>query len=204
MRRGFIALIAPTEELARRAEAVAARSGLFRIQGPAGMCIFAAPNLPVSYPEPDMTVLGDIFAQSGTAKALLPPVGCWGNYVAFAGHDAAHFEVLRAPLTGMPVYWTTIGKSLLCFSHLALVDRLGLDFKIDWDFVRHSLAYRGLRTSRTGLAGVSELLAGTRLKVGTATQVETIWSPWDFVKNRTGRAILPTSSKSSMLASWTA
>ncbi len=182
MRRGFFALIAPPIELARRAGATAAHFGLVKINGPEGMSLFAAPALPVSHRVPGMTILGDMFAQPGTGRVEQPPEGYWGNYVAFSAHEAGQFEVLRAPLTGMPLYWIRIDKSLVCFSHLALVERLGLDLKVDWDFVRHSLAYRGLRTARTGLAGVSELLAGTRLHVGNATRVETIWSPWNFVE----------------------
>ncbi len=57
--------------------------------------------------------------------------------------------------------------------------------EIDWDFIRDNLIYPYLKTGRTGLVGLSELLPGCRLDIrGDGTTIEEAWSPWDFVAPR--------------------
>lgn len=54
--------------------------------------------------------------------------------------------------------------------------------RIDWDFIAHHLRYPGIKTQRTGLADLFELLPGCSLSAsGTKVSTRQAWSPWDFV-----------------------
>lgn len=127
-------------------------------------------------------IVGDNFLQPG--KPLRMPGDGWGDWLAFY-RSASLFCAERAPLTGRPLYWARHKGGLLLASHLQLLDGFGLATQIDWGFVAHGLAYRNLRTERTGLVGVSELLPGSRLLWdGASARVEQTWSPWPFVADR--------------------
>src|SRR3546814_6979378 len=68
-------------------------------------------------------------------------------------------------------------------SDISIPVSLGLcERYVDWDYVAHALNFTHLRSARTGIAGVSELLPGCVLTVrrGT-TDVHTAWSPWNYV-----------------------
>ena len=132
----------------------------------------------------DTAVVGDCFAYSGESRRV------WGDYLRFSlvGHGALRVE--RAPVTGMPLYWTRWRRGILCFSHLELAARLGVDLAVDWDFVRHSLAYRNFRTERTGIAGVAEILPGTALTFdGVEPSAAPFWSPWSHVARDSGAGL---------------
>ncbi|MGR4892717.1 asparagine synthase-related protein [Sphingopyxis sp. LARHCG72] len=130
---------------------------------------------------PDDAVVGDCFAYPGESGRV------WGNYLRFSRVGRGVLRVERAPVTGMPLYWTRWRGGILCFSHLELAADLGLDLAIDWDFVRHGLAYRNFRTERTGIAGVAELLPGTALLFdGAVSSVAPFWLPWSHVTGDIG------------------
>ena len=60
-----------------------------------------------------------------------------------------------------------------------LFDRLP-PHSIDWEFIAHALLFINLRTDRTGISGLSELLPGTRLAfTGATAAIGATWSPWD-------------------------
>ncbi|MFC0103553.1 asparagine synthase-related protein [Sphingopyxis terrae] len=120
-----------------------------------------------------MLVIGDEFAFPGESERQ------WGSYLRFSfSKDRVH-RIERAPLTGIPLYWTRWCGGLLCFSHPELIDGLPIDLAVDWDFVRHSLAYRNFRTERTGIRGISELLPGVALTAGENGPVTApFWLPW--------------------------
>ncbi|VFR39640.1 Asparagine synthetase [glutamine-hydrolyzing] [plant metagenome] len=111
----------------------------------------------------------------------------WGEYVLIRT-TAAHgdlLEVLRDPSGGVSCIYSLHGRDGCGFvtSDIALATQHGLYRKqIDWEFISHALAYPHLKTQRTGLSGVSELLPGCTLLVGTTdTTVRADWSPWTFV-----------------------
>jgi len=109
----------------------------------------------------------------------------WGGYLAFvleARREAV--DILRDPMGGAPCFHARQGELSYVFSDVGLAADVGLiDGGIDWSFVAHHLAYPGLRTGRTGLVGVSELLAGTRLTLGPAGETHACcWTPWTFAR----------------------
>lgn len=151
----------------------ARRHGLVARSAPAGL-LYLGPELSVET-TPGSIVVGDAFPDPRERVRL------WGNYlrIVFLGQAAARIE--RAPITGVPLYWARWRGGVLCFSHLELVDGLEIERAIDWDFVRHSLAYRNFRTERTGIEGVSELLPGMALTLdGAAAATRAFWLPWTY------------------------
>ena len=109
----------------------------------------------------------------------------WGEYLLLQppemGDDRT--TVMRDPTAGVACAYSLQGDRGFMTSDLSIASRLGLyQAQVDWDFVRHCLVYPHLKTARTGLAGVSELLPGCTLATnGQTVSIETAWSPWRFV-----------------------
>ena len=108
----------------------------------------------------------------------------WGAYVAFmSGAERGAIHVLRDPSGAMACYRCAIPGAHVFFSDVTVACALGLiDPRPDRVFAGHCLAYPDLRTARTGLIGVEEVLAGGRLSVqleGGAAST-TAWTPWAF------------------------
>lgn len=176
MKRGVLAMLGD----ARVAIAEAAtRHRLLPVTKFPGLSLFVGEAVRTELLADGSIIVGDIFPRAG--ETCLASSDGWGNYLAFGRLGDILFAE-RAPLTGAALYWGRLGGGIICASHLALVEELPFDASIDWEFVAHGLAYRNLRTQRTGIAGITELLPGSRLKVdGARAQVEQIWSPWDHV-----------------------
>lgn len=173
MQRGVLAWVGPHEATPRIAEAAQVH-GLHATGDLPGLSLFAGHGLALVSSDGKICV-GDIFGPVGATSAR------WGNFLTFTAGLRGLLEVERAPLTGMPLYWAPVGDGTLLFSHLELGTAAGLSLAPDWNFVAHSLAYRNRRSARTGIAGVSELLPGTRLRCADADHyVDLRWSPWTF------------------------
>jgi asparagine synthase (glutamine-hydrolysing) len=109
----------------------------------------------------------------------------WGEYLLLQppADPAQALTALRDPSGGMPcLYMLTNGVGFLT-SDISLAFRLKrCRARIDWDGITHRLAYPYLKTQRTGLSGVRELLPGCTLSLRpTGPEVEQTWSPWSFV-----------------------
>lgn len=107
----------------------------------------------------------------------------WGGYLAFVHEaDGGAVHILRDPTGGTPCFLAKQGALFYVFSDAELAVDAGLvDGRIDWSFVAHHLAYPSLRTARTGIVGVNELVAGTRLSLGRAGESHACcWTPWTF------------------------
>lgn len=107
----------------------------------------------------------------------------WGGYIAFIAPSAAGpIHVLRDPSGAAACYYLEQDGAWFLFSDLDLP--LSLDLfkpRLDPEFIAHHLAYPNLRTDRTGLRGVRDLLAGARLGLtASGRTIETCWSPWRF------------------------
>ena len=103
----------------------------------------------------------------------------WGGFVAFL-RDSEAVTAIRDPSGAVPAHYRDAMGIHIYFSHLELVEGLGLDRPgIDEAFLRQWLTYPFLRTARTGLEGFTELLPGTGRTTGRgAAVVETVWTPW--------------------------
>ena len=183
MERGLVAGFGGPA-LASRVATAAARHGLVRIEGIRDVPIFAGRGLPTDLQDRNGVMVGERFAGPGCDRDLSQG---WGSWLSFEVPSPGHLRVVRAPLTGLPLYWTRDSDGLLLFSHLALALDAGLRAHLDSDFLRHQLAYQNLRTDRTGLAGVHELLPGMRLCLGDRVRLRCDWSPWPFAGNAHSR-----------------
>jgi asparagine synthase (glutamine-hydrolysing) len=110
-------------------------------------------------------------------KSLL--AGSWGNYVVFL-RDEHRVAVVRDPSAAVPAYHCDLDGVQAHFSDLDLCGDLGLDtVPVDEEFLRQWLTWPYLRTARTGLAGIKELVPGTIYRSGDANRsIETAWTPW--------------------------
>lgn len=108
----------------------------------------------------------------------------WGEYLLIQPSDAHSDSVIfmRDPSGGVSCAYADSGRFVT--SDASVAARLGLHGnEIDWEFVRHCLMYPYMKISRTGLAGISELLPGCLLAVtDKRTHTELAWSPWRWVE----------------------
>lgn len=154
-------------------------------------------------PLPDGGILiGVLFTREGTRvrdfAALRSPSSsieirahilenCWGSYLIIQPDiDAANaFTITRAPTAagGLPCFWSVANGMTFFTSDIFLAERALLyKRRVDWDFIVHRLSYGGIKTQRTGLMDLFELLPGCALRAcGRQIAVTQAWSPWDFV-----------------------
>lgn len=144
-------------------------------------------------------VIGNLFSRNGEpvlphALSNMPhgnPISrhllenFWGDYILLqpATEESGRIEVLRDPSGSVACVYSIKNGSGFITSDISLATFLGLYQKqIDWDFIAHALVYPYLKTQRTGLVNVRELLPGCSLHIRMAdTSVAREWSPWDFV-----------------------
>lgn len=180
MTRGILAVLgaAPSDcDLAHLAE----RHRLTAIGVGPRLQVFAGGDIPWRTMADGRLVIGDMFARAGDDHERGGPASPWGNFLSFAV-SPTDVKVARAPLTGYPLYWVRVGGSILCASRPELLHEVAPPPRVDWGFTADTLAYVNLRSARTGIAGVSELLPGSRLIWnGQEPLVESTWSPWDHV-----------------------
>lgn len=147
-------------------------------------------------------VVGDLHTRSGTAirhASQLPAASsaaalrrhilknCWGDYILILpeANDPRSVGITRSPSPACDlqcVYSLEEGTGFLT-SHITLAERLGLcRRRVDFEQVAHQLAYPGLKTARTCLAGIRELLPGCTIHLHDGTARASLdWNPWEFV-----------------------
>lgn len=178
MTRAVLAFAGDPEKAAAVA-GLAERNGLVPLEVASSVLGFAGNPLSSHRLGDGSLIVGDLFSRSGATPEC--PRDGWGNFLAFSA-DADGVRITRAPLTGMPFYWAAFGGGIVGASDIALLEGLIGPWRIDWNFVAHTLAYINLRSERTGLKSVQELLPGTELlwTQGRAS-VASFWSPWAHV-----------------------
>ncbi len=112
---------------------------------------------------------------------------CWGDYVLVlpGDDDSIAVGVTRSPSPACDlqcVHAVRDGRGFVT-SDIGLAGRLGLhEQHVDFDAIAHRLTYPSLKTSRTALHGVAELLPGETMHVrARSTDLRQDWSPWHFV-----------------------
>lgn len=109
----------------------------------------------------------------------------WGEYllINMANGDGRNFTLLRDPSGDIPCIYSLENGEGFITSDIALATELGIYHReVNWHAVAHGLAFPYLRTARTALERVSELLPGSTLTCrGHDVFTQTAWSPWHFV-----------------------
>jgi len=105
----------------------------------------------------------------------------WGEYVAFLVHDNAPF-VLRDPSGALSCYALRCDGFDAFVSDVEFGASLGLiDGDIDWHALSQWLVQAGLRTERTCIEGVAEILSGASWsRKSDSWGQQTAWTPWTF------------------------
>lgn len=109
----------------------------------------------------------------------------WGNYVSFVCAGGG-VTVLRDPSAAVPAYFAMVDGILVYFSDLVVCDDLGIaERQVDEEYLRQWLTFPGLRTHRTGLAGVTELVPGSAHSLRSGgSRMENAWTPWTVMQSR--------------------
>jgi asparagine synthase (glutamine-hydrolysing) len=105
----------------------------------------------------------------------------WGSWCAVIIDRAGEsWSVARDPSPGRPVYFMQADRETVVASHPQLIyARVQALPQIDWGFIWGHLASSNLRPARTGLVGVTEILAGQRLcHNDDSNEIELAWTPW--------------------------
>lgn len=167
-----------------------------------GASIFASSDTPTLQLPDGGVIIGDLYSHNGTAVQDASQLAhlssatavrrhilekYWGDYILVlqGADDPNALSVTRSPSPACDlqcVYSLRDGIGFVT-SDISLAVRLGLYHKhVDFDYIVHRLTYSDLKTSRTGLADVSELLPGCTMHLRNKNiDVTQDWSPWDFV-----------------------
>ncbi|GGK03167.1 lasso peptide isopeptide bond-forming cyclase [Luteimonas terricola] len=107
----------------------------------------------------------------------------WGEYLLIQApiDDTEATMIMRDPSGGVGCAYSL--REGFATSDISIAIRAGLYAKrVDWESVQGCLLYPQLKTGRTALAGLQELLPGCQLHIREqAATTEEAWSPWDFV-----------------------
>lgn len=148
-------------------------------------------------------IIGDVYTRSGDAvrrSDQLPATSsaarllrymlaeCWGDYVILIHEPGtpSPLTITRSPSPAcdLPCFYGLDLNTGFVTSHITLAERTGLYRRqVDFDHIAHLLAYPGLKTSRTALFGIRELLPGTTARFSDGwQQVDAGWSPWKLTE----------------------
>lgn len=108
----------------------------------------------------------------------------WGAYVLLAPNREGSHAVLRDPSGAVTAYHCRSGSLDIYASDVALLAAASAECLVpDPEFLRQWLTYPALRTGRTGVRGVRELVPGSALRrAGASEQWSLPWSPWDYAR----------------------
>lgn len=167
-----------------------------RVPSPDSYALYASRDTPVLRLSTNAMLIGHLFWRDGSSPvegplpfAEVPASGlanhlikeCWGEYLLLLDGAENQLTVMRDPSGGVGCVYPS--NTSFVTSDISLAVRAGLYAKnIDWDFIRDTLVYPHLKTGRTGLAGIHELLPGRTLGVSDEKiTTDAVWTPWKFV-----------------------
>lgn len=161
--------------------------------------VFASIDVPTIAIHGHSLLIGQVFTKDGqlisqpldidgSARELASRLlqNTWGNYLAILGDrdNISAITLLRDPSGAVPcVYSLAEGEGFIT-SDIGLAIDLGLYRRaVNWQAIAHGLTFPHLKTARTALQHVRELLPGSILACrGRDVSVHSAWSPWRFVE----------------------
>lgn len=189
------------------AHSAATRLGMqIHHRAPNIVCLTSGGRAPLILDDAPITIVGDLFHRFGAGPRLdnidptsiaaiaVDPEGVllsrfWGAYVAFwANGDTT--TVLRDPSGLLPCWYTVQERHITFASDPHLLFELDeAQPSIDWDGVSNLLYADDLAQIRTGLTGVSQLLAGSAFQINSSICGQFArWSPWQFAAKCEGQS----------------
>lgn len=113
----------------------------------------------------------------------------WGSYLALLPGDDG-VTALRDPSGGVACYHATTALGVVLASDAALIATTDLIAPtIDWDEILAQSVFVSLRTARTALDPIRELLPGTALRTdGTDVRIDSRWTPYPYAAGWTADA----------------
>ena len=108
----------------------------------------------------------------------------WGGYVTFgAATDRPEVRVLRDPSGTLPCYYHSSPGTIALASDVETLSLAGFASReVDWTYLGHHLFCQDLRSPKTALSAVKDLLPGFQIQIsGMEVSTSVAWSPWDFV-----------------------
>jgi asparagine synthase (glutamine-hydrolysing) len=184
----FFACAGPEPLLPRIEARLADANDLVLLLRTPGFRFWAAGDAPCLFSEDGPAALVGVLIERGTGRRLtsLPAemqpdkefvATHWGAY-ALVRHAGGALTLFRDPSGTVPVFDLQAGSLHMAGSSPDLI-RLARDQPLQPDlrFVRHWLSFPFLRTERTGVLGVREILPGRVADGAGATRSG--WSPWD-------------------------
>ncbi|THF64870.1 asparagine synthase [Pseudothauera nasutitermitis] len=165
--------------------------------------VFTSSDTPTLQLPNGAVIIGDLYSLSGNliqASSQISGVpsdasearrlilqNYWGDYILVM-QEASHQPLISitrgpSPASDLLCFYSARHGKTFATSDISLVTRLGHYHKlVDFDYIAHRLIYPSLKTSRTGIADVSELLPGCTLRLTNGhANVAQDWSPWNFV-----------------------
>lgn len=200
----FLAIAGRLDDLGRSACGVqdVLLPGLSQHALSSDLTIFTSPGTPIlDLPEGCGFIIGRLFARNAreAVERIDPDLAAdiaasrgqvlidryWGDYVAL-GMVGGEAWALRDPSGALPLYRAEGRTRLVLFSDLAEPVRADLvKPRLDDQFTTQWLAFPALRTSRTGIETIAEILPGTRVVFSSGSvREEAAWTPWRFASRR--------------------
>lgn len=172
-------------------------AGMQNLMSTGGVRVYSEPGAPTRILSKNAVLIGHLFPKHAQAPGCVASGGpsspvmrdlldnFWGDYVVIeAGDDAiGSVRILRSPSGGVACVHSINNGRGFATSDISIPVGLGLcERRVDWNYIVHALNFTLLRSARTGIAGVSELLPGCLMTVGeSTTDIHTAWSPWSYV-----------------------
>lgn len=192
----FLALVPHNPEVAADARRSLRPAGLSNRLNSDALLLFVPEDAPPLLSDGFGAIIGDLFDGSQTRVATVDSghfrdwrstAGAglldryWGSYLAFLPADDG-VTILRDPSGGVPCYHAATALGLVLASDAALIAATGLvKSTIDWDEILAQSIFVSLRTARTALAPIRELLPGTAVRIdGYNVRVDTRWTPYPY------------------------
>jgi asparagine synthase (glutamine-hydrolysing) len=135
---------------------------------------------------------GDVVIDSDSAGRYVASGGAelvkdhWGGYVAFlVDATKGRRYVLRDCSGKVPCFLTQYKSISIVFADINDIRRLpGMQLHIDWEYLATFLHYEQLQIRRSGLAEVTEVLAGDQVELSRCGTVQRVlWDPRAIVRD---------------------
>ncbi|MGN6376896.1 MAG: asparagine synthase-related protein [Sphingomonas sp.] len=192
----YLLMVSPTRDLAEaRCATPLADQGYVRLFAHRSIAVFATQRL--IQPLSDGLAIGHVFDAVGRRPGESPRAAChvadtaglfksfWGSFIAIFWRGAV--RVARDPSGTLPCFYAA-KDGILYFAHDArtLVEQGALNPSLDWEGVARTLFANDLPERNTALHDVKQLLPGEQLSIDVANAIDlqTLWSPWDYVGAR--------------------